>query len=102
MAKYIQGTPGSGEQIGLIINIEAQHNYDPGYKIIGNGSEKVTDYDLLTVILIRLGKEPKECGTEIIDFLTTLLNRFIPDKEKTTILRDKWRGCLAEKARQPL
>ncbi len=146
--------PNSSEQIGLIINIEAQHKYDPGYKIIrrgiyycsrmisaqhgtvftnsdynkikkvysiwictnpnledqntinqyeiketnilGNSSENVTDYDLLTVILIRLAKEPKECGTEIIDFLTTLLNRFISDKEKTTILHDKYEVKLTD------
>lgn len=141
-------TPSSGEQIGLIINIEAQDNYEPGYRIIrrgiyycsrmisaqhgtvftksdynkikkvysiwictnpasskqntisqyeiketnilGNGSENVSDYDLATVILIRLGKKPNECGNEIIDFLTTLLNSYISEKEKTTVLHDRY------------
>ncbi len=147
-------TPSSGEQIGLIINIEAQHKYDPGYKIIrrgiyycsrmisaqhgtvftnsdynkmkkvysiwictnpnpevqntinqyqltetnilGNAKESITDYDLLTIILIRLGKEPKECGTEIVDFLSTLLNRFISEREKAAILHDKYEVKLTD------
>ncbi len=140
--------PGTNEPIGLIINIEAQNDYEPGYKIIrrgiyycsrmisaqhgtvftesdydkirkvysiwictnpkpekqytisqyriieenlvGNSGENIADYDLATVILIRLGKKPKECGNEIMDFLTTLLNRFISEQEKNMRLRDKY------------
>ncbi len=146
--------PGTNEPIGLIINIEAQNDYEPGYKIIrrgiyycsrmisaqhgtvftesdydkirkvysiwictnpkpekqytisqyqiketniiGDGSESVTDYDLATVILIRLGKKPKECGNEIMDFLTTLLNRFISEPEKSIQLRDKYEVKLTD------
>lgn len=140
--------PNSGEQIGLIINIEAQHNYDPGYKIIrrgiyycsrmisaqhgtvftnsdynkikkvysiwicteppadeqnsiaqyemrenlimGNIHKDISDYDLATVILIHLSENGDLCGVDILDFLATLLNRLVFEKDKRTVLREKY------------
>lgn len=143
--RFMAVAPRSGELIRLIINIEGQNNFFPGYplikrgiyygsrllssqhgtefvdshyerikkvysvwicshppinrsntitqysieekNIIGDVKEKIENYDLLTVIMICLGKEKNENYTGILKLLGVLLSYQKTPEEKKRILQ---------------
>ena len=58
--------------------------------LIGNVHEKVEYYDLLSVIMICLGKPDGENEDGLLKLLETLLSREMPPEEKKRILRDEF------------
>ena len=140
--------PGRKEKIRLIINIEAQNDYYPGYPLIkrgiyygsrmissqygvifenshyekiqkvysiwicinppqyrehtitkyhiqeecilGNAIEKETNYDLLSVIMVCLTKQPKEGERNLIHLLDCIFTRNLDQTEKRRILEETY------------
>lgn len=150
--------PGSGAPITLIINVEAQSNYHPGYPLIkraiyycsrmissqygreftgshyekikkvysiwictrppqyrqntisqyqitkkdtkGTNEEPISDYDLLSVIILRLGNPRGENYDGIIRMLDVLLSNKTSEAEKRKILLDDYNIEMTERMRQ--
>ena len=125
--RFAATAPKSGELIRLIINVEAQNNFYPGYPLlkrsiyycsrmisaqygtvfspksrentitqyyiaekplVGHVTEKVENYDLMSAVMICLGKPDSENYHGVLKLLNVLLSSETTPKEKERILHD--------------
>lgn len=144
--RFLTTAPVSGELIRLIINIEAQNDFYPGYPLIKRGiyycsrmissqygteftgshyenikkvysiwicmnppknrensitryyiaedslvggvTERKTDYDLMTAVMICLGEMKKDSSTDVLKLLNVLLSTEMDSEDKCQILED--------------
>ncbi len=93
--------PGTEEQIGLIINVEAQNDFYPGYPIItryrlveeqlvGEAVEPVENYDLLSIVMLCLGGPGGGNYEGVLRMLDVLLSNETSEVEKRKILQDDY------------
>ncbi len=146
--RFFASAPGTNEEIKLIINIEAQNNYKPGYPlvkrgiyycgrmlsaqygteftdghyekikkvysiwicsnppkdrantitqysmqenfIVGNSSEPTENYDMLSVIMINLGKNADKSSNKLLDLLNILISSELDGAKKLDIISDNY------------
>ncbi len=94
--RFLSIVPVSAELIRLIINIEAQNDFYPGYLLIKRGiyycsrmisKDRKTDYDLTAAVMICLGKKG-DSGTDLLKLLNVLLSTETDSQDKCQILEE--------------
>ena len=111
--RFLASAPASDRLIQLIINVEAQGRFDPGYRLIKRGiyygcrmisaqygtefthaqyqkikKEHVRDYDLLSVVMLCLGGDKGENYDGVLKLLDVLLSSEKSSEEKKQVLQN--------------
>ena len=111
--RFLASAPASDGLIQLIINVEAQGRFDPGYRLIKRGiyygcrmisarygtefthaeyqkikKEHVRDYDLLSVVMLCLGGDKGENYDGVLKLLDVLLSSEKSSEEKKQVLQN--------------